>query len=237
VDLLSLNLKECDMKAIAEFSLIMRSSLTTLREKFENPERMLYQLVIDMEEELEIVRRSVAEAIADEIQMKKRVNRAKQEAEEWARRATEAMNRNDETSARSALKQKISAEERSKTMTQQYEKQVNETIKLKDAVAELQDRITQARQKRTLLVARLSRAKSTRKINDAMDRVHSKSAFAQFAKLEGKVDREEALSEAYDRLDGRDPDAEELEREFQAKERQERVERELDELRKAATGS
>ena len=39
---LSLNLKECDMKAIAEFSLIMRSSLTTLREKFENPERMLY---------------------------------------------------------------------------------------------------------------------------------------------------------------------------------------------------
>ncbi len=225
------------MKAIAEFSLIMRSSLTTLREKFENPERMLYQLVIDMEEELEIVRRSVAEAIADEIQMKKRVNRAKQEAEEWARRATEAMNRNDETSARSALKQKISAEERSKTMTQQYEKQVNETIKLKDAVAELQDRITQARQKRTLLVARLSRAKSTRKINDAMDRVHSKSAFAQFAKLEGKVDREEALSEAYDRLDGRDPDAEELEREFQAKERQERVERELDELRKAATGS
>lgn len=223
------------MKAIAEFSLIMRSSLTSLREKFENPERMLYQLVVDMEEELEGVRRGVAEAIADEIQMKKRVTRAKQEAAEWARRAADAMGRSDETAARSALKQKISAEQRSETMAAQYAKQVDETIKLKDAVGELQDRINQARQKRTLLVARLSRARSTRKINDAMDRVHSKSAFAQFAKLEGRVDREEALSEAYDRLDGRDPDAEQLQREFAAREREDRVNKEFEELKKSAS--
>ncbi|MFK7819411.1 MAG: PspA/IM30 family protein, partial [Planctomycetaceae bacterium] len=71
------------MKAFAEFSLVMRSSLTTLREKFENPERMLYQLIVDMEEELEHIRRSVAEAIADEIQTRKRVQRAKQEVEDW----------------------------------------------------------------------------------------------------------------------------------------------------------
>ena len=220
------------MKAIAEFSLIMRSSLTTLRDKFENPERMLYQLVIDMEEELEHVRKSVAEAIADEIQMKKRVDRAKQEVEDWSRRAHDAMKRNDDTAARSALKQKISAEERAKSMAERYAVQVDETIKLKEAVAELQDRITQARQKRTLLVARLSRAKSTRKINDAMDRVHSKSAFAQFAKLEGRVDREEALAEAYVQLDGRDPDAEALQRNFEARERKERVDREFEELKK-----
>lgn len=223
------------MKALAEFTLIMRSSITALREKFENPERMLYQLIIDMEEELERVRHSVAEAIADEIQMKKRVTRSKQEAEEWARRATDAIQRNDETGAKSALKQKIGAEERAKALDEQYAKQADEVIKLKDAVAELQDRINQARQKRTLLLARLSRARSTRKINDAMDAVHSKSAFAQFSKLENRVDREEALSEAYDRLDGRDPDAEELQREFEAREREERLEREFEELRKQAT--
>lgn len=223
------------MKALAEFSLIMRSSITSLREKFENPERMLYQLIIDMGEELECVRKSVAEAIADEIQMKKRVDRARDEAEEWAKRAQDAISRNDETGARSALKQKIAAEDRSKSMTEQYEKQVDETAKLKDSVAELQDRIAQARQKRTLLVARLSRAQSTRKINDAMDRVHSKSAFAQFAKLESRVDREEALAEAYDRLEGKDPDAEALQREFEARERDERLDREMDELRKQTT--
>ena len=36
------------MKWLTQFSLIMRSSLTTLSEKMENPERTLHQLVIDM---------------------------------------------------------------------------------------------------------------------------------------------------------------------------------------------
>lgn len=219
------------MKTLAEFSLIMRSSLTTLREKFENPERMLYQLIVDMEEELEAVRRSVAEAIADEIQLKKRVQRAKDETRDWARRAADAVNRGDDRTARSALKQKIATEERAASLEEQHEKQSDETAKLKEAVAELQDRITQARQKRTLLMARLSRARSTRRINDAMDAVHSKSAFAQFSRLEGRVEREEALSEAYDRLDGRDPDAEELQRQFEAKEREERLDEELRQLK------
>ena len=223
------------MKAFAEFSLIMRSSLTALREKFENPERTLYQLIIDMEEELECVRKSVAEAIADEIQMKKRVDRAKQEVREWSGRAQDLILRSDETGARSALKQKLSAEDRASSLASQYMKQVDETAKLKDSVAELQDRISQARQKRTLLVARLSRATSTRKINDAMDRVHSRSAFAQFAKLESRVDREEALAEAYDRLEGRDPDADALQREFKAREHSERLDRELEELRQQTT--
>ncbi|MFK7819244.1 MAG: PspA/IM30 family protein, partial [Planctomycetaceae bacterium] len=197
--------------------------------------RMLYQLIVDMEEELEHIRRSVAEAIADEIQTRKRVQRAKQEVEDWTIRAKDAMSRHDETAARSALKQKISAEERSKSMNERYQRQVDETIKLKEAVAELQDRTAQARQKRTLLAARLSRATSTRKINDAMDRVHSKSAFAQFAKLEGRVEREEALAEAYDRLDGRDPEAESLQRDFEARERADKIDREFDELRKQTT--
>ena len=57
------------------------------------------------------------------------------------------------------------------------------------------------------------------------------SAFAQFHRLETKVDREEALAEAYDRLDGRDPDAEELERQFAQQQRSEELRKELDALR------
>jgi len=59
----------------------------------------------------------------------------------------------------------------------------------------------------------------------------SRSAFAQFSRLEAKVSREEALGEAYARLDDRDPAAEELERQFEDAERKERLERELRELK------
>ena len=68
------------MKWLSNFSLIMRSNLTTLCEKCEDPERMLHQLLIDMESELGRVRESVAGAIADEIQLGRKVQQADDEA-------------------------------------------------------------------------------------------------------------------------------------------------------------
>ena len=53
------------MKWLTQFSLIMRSNLTTLKDRIEDPEKTLHQLLIDMEEELDGVRSRVAEAVAD----------------------------------------------------------------------------------------------------------------------------------------------------------------------------
>ena len=61
------------MKWLESFTLVMKSSITTLRERIEDPERMLHQLICDMEEELYRVRESVAGAIADEILLKRKV--------------------------------------------------------------------------------------------------------------------------------------------------------------------
>ena len=219
------------MSWIERFSLVMRANITVLREQFEDPERMLHQLLIDMEEELEGVRHGVAEAIADEIQLRKQVDAARQEAEHWLTRAKSAIDRNDDASAEAALDQKLRAAERADELTKEYARQQEETRKLRDAVRNLEEKIRQARQRRTLLLARMTRASSTRRINAALDRAQGQSAFAQFHRLETKVDREEALAEAYDRLDGRDPDAEELERQFAQQQRSEELRKELDALR------
>ena len=71
------------MAWLNSFTLIMRSNITTLREKFEDPERMLHQLIIDMDEELVSVRESVAGAIADEILLGKKAAQARDEAKQW----------------------------------------------------------------------------------------------------------------------------------------------------------
>lgn len=219
------------MTWLTQFSFIMRSSLTALKEKVEDPERMLHQLIIDMEEELDRVRTSVAHAVADEIQMRKRCERERAEAATWMERATAAMKRNDETAAKSALEQKLAAAQRADRYEAEHLKQKHEVQKLQDAVRDLEDKIRQAKQKKTLLTARMARATSTQKIHTAMDRTTSQSAFAQFQRMEEKVDREEALSEAWDRLDGKDPDAAELAREFEARERQDQLGRELAQLK------
>ncbi len=219
------------MQWLNQFTFVMKSSITALREKIEDPERMLQQLIIDMEEEQEAVRRSVAEAIADEIQLGKQVDRGREAGKEWFERATKALKRGDETTSKAALEQKMLAEKRADDLNVQFEKQKTQTRKLQDSVRDLEDKLRQARQKRTLLLARLARSNSSRRINATLDQASSSSAFAHFNRLEQRVDRAEALETAYDRMEGRDPEADELERQFDEAERRDNVTAEFERLK------
>ena len=219
------------MTWLSQFSLVMRSSITSLREKVEDPERMLFQLILDMDEELCGVRSSVAEAIADEIQMRKRAEREHVELQKWGERALAAMKRGDEASAKSALNQKLIISERFEQYSSQHATQLSEVTKLQNAVRDLEDKIRQAKQKKTLLTARMARANSTQKINGAIDRAGNQSAFAQFSRLEQKVERQESIVEAWDRMDGKDLEASELERKFESQERERSLSMELESLK------
>ncbi len=149
------------MKWLSQFSLVMRSNITSLCEQVENPERMLHQLIIDMEEELATAKKSVAEAIADEIMMRKTVERESSEVALWGQRAEAALKRGDEVSAKSALEQRLTATKRVEQYTKEHAIQASEVLKLQDSIRMLQDKIRQAKQKKTLLTARLARASST----------------------------------------------------------------------------
>jgi phage shock protein A len=81
-------------------------------------------------------------------------------------------------------------------------------------------------------LARLVRADSAQRVQSALKHSTSKSAFAQFSRLVWRVERAEAMSQAYDRLDGVEPDAVELDRKLQEAERQERLQTELAELKR-----
>jgi phage shock protein A len=220
------------MKWFSNFSLVIRSNITSLCERFENPERMLDQLIIDMEEELERVRANVAGVIADEIQLGRKVENARAEAAQWEHRAVAALQRHDEPAARAATEQKVLAGQRADTMNTEFEKHKVETARLHRAVRDLERQIRQARHKRSLLVARLARVESTRKINEVMKQADGGGALAQFGRLEQRVERAEALEQAYVRLEDRDPAAEELAAQFAEREQRERVQKEFEELKR-----
>lgn len=219
------------MSWMERFTLVIRSNWTSISERFENPERMIHQLLIDMEEELEGVRRSVAEALADEIQLRKRIEAARQEADQWLERAKSAIERKNEVSAEAALHQKLLATERADGLTQEYDQQQHQTRKLRESVRNLDEKIRQVKQRQTLLLARFTRADSTRRINAALNRAQGQSALAEFQRLEARVERAESLSEAYDQLDGHDPKVEQLERQFEEQKRSDQLKQELESLR------
>lgn len=220
------------MNWLTRFSLVIQTNMNAFIEQFEDPERVLNQLIIDMEEELERVRASTAAVIADEIQLGKRVARAREEAGQWQERAEKALKRRDETGARRALEQKVLAEQRIDALDEQYRRQQAEAAKIQAAVRDLEDKLRQAGHRRTLLLARLTRADSARNLERVARQVEGASAFAQFNRLEQRVERAEAMEEAYDRMEGRDPKADELERKFAEQERQERLQKEFDDLKR-----
>ena len=219
------------MKWLNQFSLVIRSNLTTLCEHFEDPERMLHQLLIDMEHELDRVREAVASAIADEIQLGKQLKKARGTPAKWQDRAEAALKRDDEATAREALERKMRCDERADELNKEYEIQKRETEKLRRSVHDLEQKIRQARQKQTLLLARMARANSTQRINRALKSAHSRSAFAQFDRLEKRAERDEAMDEAYRRLDGEDTDADDLKTRLDEEERREKIEMEIESLR------
>jgi phage shock protein A len=224
------------MSWLSQFTFVMRSSITRLREQVEDPERMLHQLILDLEEEHARVRRSVARAIADEIQLGKRVERQRNESRQWLERAGQALKRGDETASQSALAQKVDADERLAKLEAEHQKQSEQTAGLRNSVREMEDRIRQAKQKQTLLLARLARAESNTLITHALEQADGSNALAQFARLEDRVERAEAMNAAYEQLSGGNPSGEALEREFQETARREQVAREFAELKQRMTG-
>src|SRR3569623_2112855 len=161
-------MKGCVMSWMDQYTLVIRSSNTSLREKVEDPERMLHQLLIDMDEELLRLRKRTAEAIADEILLRQRCENSRTESERWLDRAKTALKKGDEAIAKSALERKVQAEQRAQDLEAEHKKQREQTQRLEESVKDLEDKIRQARQKRTLLLARLARAESSRQINAAL---------------------------------------------------------------------
>jgi phage shock protein A len=220
------------MKWLQTFSLVFRSNVSALAEQFEDPERVLNQLIIDMEEELDRVRSNVAGVMADEIQLGKQVDKAREDARQWQERAEKALKRRDESQAKQALEQKVLAEERVAGLDKEYAKHKDETAKLHRALRDLEHKIRQARHRRSLLAARMARADSARTVNSVLKRTGSTSALATFQRLEQRVDRAEAMEQAFDRLDDRPPEAQDLERKFEERDRQEQLQKEFDELKR-----
>jgi phage shock protein A len=144
------------MQWLETFTLVMRSQMTSLRERIEDPERMIHQLILDMEEELEIARGRISAALADEKHLEREVAKLRQEVDDWLNRATDSLKRGDEAAAKYALEHKRRSQDRVKSLCEVYETQEKQTRKLQEAFYDLEDKIRQARRKQRLFLAKMA---------------------------------------------------------------------------------
>ncbi len=179
------------------FKTIISSNINDMISKAENPEKMLNQLLIDMNQQMIESKKAVAMAIADEKKIERELIEQKRQAEEWERKAVIAVKAGRDDLAKEALLRKQEADNYYLQLKPQWEGQKASVEKLKETLRQLQNKIDEAARKKNILIARAKRAEAQQKIQKTLTSMAGNtSAFDTFDRMAKKVDELEARAEA-----------------------------------------
>jgi phage shock protein A len=190
------------MGIFSRLKTLISSNVNDLINKAENPEKMLNQLLIDMNTQLIESKKAVAMAIADEKKLERETVNQETQAQDWEKKAMLAVKAGKDDLAREALLRKQEYENAAAEYRKQWEAQKAAVDKLKTSLKELQNKIDEAQRKKNLLIARAKRAEAQQKIQSTMSGITgNRNAFDAFDRIAQKVDNMEAQADAAKELE------------------------------------
>jgi phage shock protein A len=181
---------------------LFKSNINDLISKAEDPEKMLNQVVLDMQTQLVEAKKQVAVSIADQKRLEKQRDEQADLGREWERKAMLALKAADENLAREALKRKAEHDGQFAEFSKQAQLQKDAVDKLKDQLRALNEKIEEAKRKKNILIARQKRAEAQKTIQNTMSGLSDTGAFDTFDRMAQKVDQIEAEAEASAELGG-----------------------------------
>jgi len=176
-------------------SRVVRANLNDVVSKAEDPEKILEQSIIDMQEDLVQLRQAVARSIAGQKRTHQQFNQAQTEANNWQQRAQLAIQKGDENLAREALVRKKTHAETAGTLKTSLDQQTTQVDALKRNLIALESKISEAKTKKDMLKARAQAAKANEQLQNTVGRLGTSSAMGAFERMEEKVLELEAGSQ------------------------------------------
>jgi len=219
------------MGLLDRVSTLVRANLNSLVDRAEDPEKIIQQLLIDMNNQLLQVKTQVAASIADEKRLHQRYQENQEKANEWERKAEMAVDRSDDELAKEALARRNSFKESAEGFQEQWQEQTAQVQQLKDALHQLEHKIQEAEAKKDLLIARSRRAKAETNIRETMAGIGKTSATSEFERMEERVSEQEARAKAAAELD-----SDTLEQRFAALESESSLDKDLAALKARKDG-
>jgi phage shock protein A len=184
------------MGIFSRLAQLIKSNLNDLISRSEDPEKMLNQVVLEMNTQLTEAKKQVAASIADEKRLAKQLEQEQAKATEWEQRAMMALRNGSEELAKEALARKREHEQLAAAYQEQWNKQKAAVEQLKKALRMLNDKIEEAKRKKNVLIARKKRAEAQRAIQETMSGLKDASAFETFDRMAERIDQIEAEAEA-----------------------------------------
>lgn len=188
------------MKLLDRVSALIRANINDLLDRAEDPEKMIKQLILDMNNQLIQVKTSVAQALADQHLLQKRLDKCNEEADAMRRRAELAVDKGDDVLARAALERSNSLQRTIEELEHHLELQKKEVEDLKLALTQLETRIAEVTRSRDVLLARHRRAVAKEKLTKVNSEIHPQKLEDLLDALSGYVDKAEARAQASEEL-------------------------------------
>jgi phage shock protein A len=212
------------MALLDRVATLVRANLNDLVDKAENPEKMLKQVIIDMENQFIQVKTQVAIALADLHLLEKKKKENADKHAEWIRKAELAVDKKDDELARAALERAMSFQQLTDSFDQQIADQEVQVESLKSALKKLELKLSEAKGKADLLIAQHRRSRAVSRAADAQLTPDGENR--TFDRMRTKVAREEALGRAKGEIMGDDIDGR-----LDALEREQKIDTLLEEIK------
>jgi len=188
------------MALLERVATLMRANLNDLIDKAEDPEKMIKQVILDMQNQLLQVKTQVAISIADQHLLEKKQKESQDRVSEWMRKAELAVDKKQDDLARGALERSTSYKQVAESFEQQIADQKAQVENLKTALRKLEQKLAEAEAKSDVLVAQHRRSRALSKASDARLSIGDSSKAAAFDRMKGKVMHAEAVSQAKSEL-------------------------------------
>ena len=219
------------MSLLDRVSTLIRANLNDLIDKAEDPEKLIKQVILDMQNQLMQVKTQVAIAIADQHVLEKKHKENAEKEAEWLRKAELAVDKKHDDLARAALDRSMSYKQMAGSFDSLMADQNTEVENLKSALHKLEQKLAEAQSKSEILIAQHRRARAISKASDAKSAIDGRSHGPTFDRMSNKVRTAQAVGQAKAEMA-----SDSVEDRFAALEKADEVERLLNEIKARRAG-
>ncbi|PPS01327.1 hypothetical protein GOBAR_AA19335 [Gossypium barbadense] len=174
------------MNLFDRFARVVKSYANALLSSVEDPEKILEQAVIEMNDDLVKMRQATAQVLASQKRLENKYKAAQQASEDWYRKAQLALQKGEEDLAREALKRRKSYADNASSLKAQLDQQKSVVENLVSNTRLLESKIQEAKSKKDTLKARAQTARTATKVNEMVGNVNTSNALSAFEKMEEK---------------------------------------------------
>jgi phage shock protein A len=214
------------MGILGRLSTLIKSNVNDVIDSMQDPAKEIDQLVLDMEDSARQARTEVAQCMAEEKRLAKRVDALADEAKKWEEHATRAVQAGDDALAREALRRKAEKEAERLDTEKSLNDQKAYVEQLTTGLKALEARVRDVKLRQGTL---REKARANKKGGVANPKT---SAFDEFERMASKIDAVEAESSLAEELGGRTAESADAERKLKALGEQSSVDDALAELKK-----